>query len=91
MSFVGGIFAMGLPATIAGTIRRSRRDDFAGSLLQKRFIFERQVKGKVVHGLPPHSWDPLIASLLETNAPWLSNMKIDGGGVYSQIIVGSLS
>jgi hypothetical protein len=33
-----------------------------------KFFFERRAKGKVVHGLPLHSWNPLIASLLETNA-----------------------
>jgi hypothetical protein len=48
------------------------------------------MQGKVVHGLTPHRSNPLIASLLETNATRLPNMRIDGGDVYSSIIVGLL-
>jgi hypothetical protein len=49
------------------------------------------MKGKVVHGLPPHRSNPLIASLLETNATQLPYMRIDGSSVYSPIIVVLLS
>jgi RNA polymerase sigma-32 factor len=85
MSLVGGIFAMGLPATFVVAIKRSRRDDLLGICCRGDSCSSGGCRATLFMAYSRIHGARSLPLSLKTNAPRLSNRRIDGGGVYSRI------